>query len=891
VTRAPRGIADLPPGPARDLRDLLRRLRQRHGSSLGQVAARAGLSRSHISEVLRGWKTPSPQAATQLARALDATDAETRRARHWAERARELQSYHRTPGADRRRPDRGHRHGDDLSRVAPEPGSHRPAPAPRQLPADVAAFTGRTAELAQLDRLLASAAAATDVSRKNGVAAVISAVSGTAGVGKTALAVHWAHSAAARFPDGQLYVNLRGYDPDEPMTPADALAGFLRALGVSGQDIPPAEDERAAWYRSLLAGRRMLVVLDNAGSEEQVRPLLPGSASAAALVTSRDALAGLVARDGATRLDVDLLSQAEAVSLLRNLIGPRAADDPAATGTLVARCGRLPLALRVAAEFVAVRPDVPLADLVGELAGQQQPLDMFDTGGDPRTAVRAVFSWSYRHLEPGAARAFRLVGLHPGPSFDPYAVAALADLPLEQSRRALGRLARAHLIQPAAPGRHGLHDLLRLYARELADNTGGQDEQRAALTRLFDYFLHTAATAIDTLYPAERHRRPRIPPPASPAPPVADSAEARAWLDSERTTLVAVAVYAAKHGWPEHATRLAATLFRYLEFGSHYPEAITVHTHACLAARQAGDRAAEATALNALGVIDWHQGRIEQATDNFASALTLFQQTGDRTSEARVLSNLGVMRSDQGRYQQATGLHEQALQAFREIRDTVGEGLTLGNLGIVEERQGRYRPAALHLQQSLAIARSTGDRHSECTARVILGVVALAQDHYEQASDQLGQALALCRETGYRAHEAGALTRIGDLRLRQGHLPEAARHLQEALSLYREIGDRAGEADALNSLGAALRTAGQPVEARTQHGAALRLATQIGDRHQQARAQEGLGHTYAASDAALAGEYWQKALAIYTDLGVPEADQVRARLSGNRRPERAEAGR
>ena len=360
-----------------------------------------------------------------------------------------------------------------------------PRPVPRQLPSDVPAFTGRAAELADIGRRLTGAA-----DGEEGTTATIFTVSGTAGVGKTALAVHWAHQAARQFPDGQLFVNLRGYDPGQPMTAADALAGFLHALGVPGQDMPLEESDRAAHYRSLLAGRRMLVVLDNAGDVEQVRPLLPGSPRCAVFVTSRDSLAGLVARDGAQRIDLDLLPQKDAVGLLRTLIGARVDADPEAAAALASRCSRLPLALRVAAELAAARPATSLTDLAGELADQGQRLDVLEADSDPRTAVRAVFSWSYQHLDPAAARMFRLAALHPGPDLDSCAAAALTLSGASQARKLLDQLTRVHLIQPAGPGRYGLHDLLRAYAAEQAA-ADGEEERRAALTRLFDHYLHT----------------------------------------------------------------------------------------------------------------------------------------------------------------------------------------------------------------------------------------------------------------------------------------------------------------------------------------------------------------------------------------------------------------
>ncbi|MGH8921280.1 MAG: NB-ARC domain-containing protein, partial [Actinomycetes bacterium] len=391
------------------------------------------------------------------------------------------------------------------------------------------------------------------------------------GVGKTALALRWAHRVRGDFPDGQLYVNLRGYDPGQPLSADDVLAGFLRALGLAGHDIPLEVDERAAAYRSLLDGRRMLVVLDNAATVEQIRPLLPGTPSAMVVVTSRDSLAGLVARDGARRLGLDLLPPEDAVSLLRVLIGARVEVEPDAAMTLANQCARLPLALRVAAELAVARPTTSLAVLVAELVDEQLRLHLLDAGGDPRTAVRGVFSWSYQHLPADAARAFRLLGLHPGPDLDLYAAAALTDTTPGQAQHLLGLLARAHLVHTASAGRYGMHDLLRAYATHLATDEDSGHERRAVLTRLFDYYLAIVVAAMDTLVPAERHLRPRIPDPAPPGPVVADLITARAWLDAERAILAAICAHTARYGWPGHTTRLATTLFRYFEISVHYP--------------------------------------------------------------------------------------------------------------------------------------------------------------------------------------------------------------------------------------------------------------------------------------------------------------------------------
>jgi tetratricopeptide (TPR) repeat protein len=747
-------------------------------------------------------------------------------------------------------------------------------PVPRELPPDVSAFTGRAADLAELDRLVSPA------DRAKTTIAVISAIAGTAGVGKTALAVHWAHQATGRFPDGQLYVNLRGYDPGPPVPAGDALAGFLRSLGVSGQDIPPEPDQRAARYRSLLAGKQVLIVLDNAGSADQVRPLLPGTPGCAVLVTSRDALAGLVARDGAARLDLDVLPLPEAIALLRALIGARVDAEPEAAAELAGQCCRLPLALRVAAELAAGRPAMSLAGLAGELADQRTRLDLLGAGGDPGTEVRAVFSWSYRHLDADAARTFRLLGLHPGPDLEPYAAAALTGTTVPQARRALDTLARAHLLSTATLGRYGMHDLLRGYARELTATADGGQEQHAALTRLFDHYLHAAAAAMDTLFPAEHRRRPRIPRPDTPVPPLADPAAAREWLDGERLALVAVAGHTAAHGWPGHATRLAATLYRYLYGGGYYPEALTVFSHALDAARRTGDRAAEATALKQVGDVDWQQGRHQQAADHYRQALALFRAAGDRAGEARVLGNLGLAETNSGRYEQAARHQQEAVAIFCDIGDRFGEARALGHLGFARRMQGRYQEAADYHQQTLDLCREIGDREGEAWALARLGIVDLQLGRHQYAAGYLEQALALFREMSARSSEAEILGRLGEVYLGLGRHQQATGTFEQALAMSREIGDRGQETDALNGLGDVLCRTGDADKARAHHAAALRIASEADSPREQARAHSGLARAcQAAGDPVQARHHWQEALDRYTAIGAPEADEVRARLA------------
>jgi DNA-binding SARP family transcriptional activator/Tfp pilus assembly protein PilF len=753
--------------------------------------------------------------------------------------------------------------------------SLRSVPVPRELPRDVSAFTGRMAGLAELDRLLIS-----PPNQAKAPTAVISAIAGTAGVGKTALAVHWAHQAAGCFPDGQLYVNLRGYDPGQPMSAADALAGFLHSLGVPGQDIPPEAEQRAARYRSLLADKRMLVVLDNAGSADQVRPLLPGTPACATIVTSRDALAGLVARDGAARLDLDVLSLQEAVALLRTLIGARVDDDPGAAAELADQCCRLPLALRVAAELAASRQAVSLAGLAGELADVRTRLDLLAAGGDPRTQVRAIFSWSYRYLDVNAARTFRLLGLHPGPDIEPYAAAALIGGTVQQASQALDALARVHLIQSAGPGRYGMHDLLRGYAGELTNSLDAGQQQHAALIRLFDHYLHTASVAMDILYPAERHHRPRIPRPATSVPPLADPATAREWLDAERANLVAVAAHTAAHDRPGHATRLAATLDSYLRDGGHYLEALTVSGRALGAARRTGDRIAEATALTQIGIVDWQQGRFQQAADRHRQALGLFREAGDRAGEARALTNLGLAETHLGRYEQAARHQQQAVAIYRDIGDRHGEAHTLGNLGFARRLQGRYQEAADYYGQALDLSREIGDRDGEAWTLGRLGVVDLGLGRYQHAAGYLQQALALFQEMGNTGGEAETLVKLGEVYVGLGRYEQAADNFEQAIPALREIGDPVLEADAHSGLGDILFQTGEAGTARAHHATALRLASEAGAPREQARAHSGLARAYHADgDPLQARHHWREALTRYTAIGAPEAEQVRAEMA------------
>ncbi|MFC6084522.1 ATP-binding protein [Sphaerisporangium aureirubrum] len=824
-----------------DLGRILRGLRRRHARGQGgpeltyrELAAATGWSHGIIGEYLSGRILPPTDRFDVLIGLLGASPAE----QGALATARDQVEENRRGSAPVERP------------------------VPRQLPLDVFGFTGRAAQLAVLDAMLAAG--------ERRPAVVISAVAGTAGVGKTALAVHWAHRVAKRFPDGQLYLDLRGYDPGRPVTAADALAGFLRALGVEPADIPEDPGERAARYRTLLAGRRMLVVLDNAYGADHVRPLLPGMPSCLVVVTSRDALTGLVAREGARRIDLDTLTPGEAAGLLSTLIGPRAGAEPDAAAALAEHCARLPLALRIAAELATSRPMAPLAELVAELRDEQRRLDLLDAAGDPRTAVRSVFSWSHRHLPGAAARAFDLLGLHPGREFDMYTAAALTGTGTGRAAALLDELARGHLIEQAGPGRYTMHDLLRAFAVERA--TDGQ----AALTRLYDHYLSTAARAMDTLFPYERGR-PETPPPRTPAPAVGEPGQAARWLDRERPALVAVAVDAARHGLARYAVDLSRVLWRHLEVGCHYQEALTLHGAAVEAALATGHGLSGV--LTNLGGIHWWLGDHREARARFEQSLASARREGDAEGEARVLGRLGLVHERLGDLDEALGVLRAALAIYERTGNRHGQGAQLVNIGAMCRRVGRYEEAAEHQLRAAAVFADLGDLRLRGYALGNLGALYSLLGRHAEALTHLDQALTDCRAGGDPGGEGSAIGTMGAVYRRLGRYPEALDHLHRALAISRETSDRNLELETLNTLGETLGLMGQPDSALARHRAALALAERTGDRYEHARALDGIAHVLSGiGRAAQAREHWRAALAAYQRLGVPEASRVLARL-------------
>ena len=881
---------------AADLARVLRELRRRHARRSGraelsyrELAEATGWSHGIIGEYLAGRVLPPTDRFDALVRLLGATAAEQGALATARDRVEEARRRVRRSAAA---PDDGAAetaHEGAADGTAGERGMPG-VPIPRQLPMDVFGFTGRSCELATLDAL---AFARPEESAR---AVVVSAVSGTAGVGKTALAVHWAHRAADRFPDGQLYLDLRGYGPEPPVEPADALVRLLRGLGVTGPQLPAETADRAALYRTLLAGRRMLVVLDNAATAEQARPLLPGAPSCFVIVTSRDGLPGLVAREGARRIGLDRLTAGEAVTLLRTLIGGRidpvnrtdtvARIDSAARidssdlldtvagmpelAELAERCSRLPLALRIAAELASVEPGRGTAALLAGLRDEQRRLDLLDAAGDPRTAVRSVFSWSYKSLTDMGARAFALIGLHPSREFDVYALAALAEAEVGQASVLISELARVHLVEPAGEDAYAMHDLLRAYAAECAEEAFSPAERQAALCRLFDHYLGTAAAAMDTLFPHERRSRPDPGTPRTARPPVEDARNAARWLEQRRGALVAAGVHAARNGSPRHCVDLSRVLWRAFEVGGHYQEALTLH-RAAAAATAAGEPGHAAALVN-LGGIHWWLGEHSAARSCFEQGLAGHRRTGDQDGEARALARLGLVHERLGDYHAAVEHMRQALEKYRTLGDRHGQGAQLLNLGALSRRLGDAEQAERGLRQAAEIFVDLGDLRLEGYALGNLALVLSETGRHAEALAHLERSLELCRRTGDRGGEGSALSAIGAVHGHAGRHESALEYLHRGLAVSRETADRSLETETLNALGEVLLALDQPDSALARHRDALDLAQGTGDRFEQARALRGLA---AALDGcgrpAEGGEYRARAREIRRQLGIQDA--------------------
>jgi DNA-binding SARP family transcriptional activator/tetratricopeptide (TPR) repeat protein len=652
---------------------------------------------------------------------------------------------------------------------------------PRQLPAAVAGFTGRAGELAVLARMLDQAGAGPPG------AVVISAIGGTPGVGKTALAIHWAHQAAARFGDGQLYVNLRGFDPvGVPAAPAEAIRGFLDALGVAPDRIPAGLDAQAGLYRSLLSGKRMLIVLDNARDEYQVRPLLPGSPGCAVVITSRSRLTGLAVSNGARLITLGVLPGAEAQHLLAARLGAeRAAAEQGAVSEIADLCGYLPLALAVAAARAAARPQFPLAVLAAELRDTASRLDVLDAA-DPTASVRAVFSWSYEELSPAAARMFRFLGLHPGPDITAVAAASLGACSLGHARRVLAELTSAHLLTKQGRNRYLCHDLLRTYATEQARTTDSDSDREAVTSRLLDYYLHTAHAATRALSPS---REPiPLPPPqpgVAPEQPVGTQ-QAMAWFDAEQEVLFATAALATEKG-AAHAWQIPWTMTDFLDRRGHWNQTAAILHAALTAATRLGNVAGQAVTHHRLAFACARLTRYDEARTHLSACLELCQQLGDQAGEGRAHHTLCYVAERQGHYADALRHAEQALRVFQATGNTGGQAVSLNDIGWCHTQLGNLQQAQSSCQQALILWREVGDRKGEAHTWDSLGYIAHRLGRHANAISCYQEALGLFREFNDRVNEAEILTHIGDTHHAARELPQARDAWHRALAIHDEL--------------------------------------------------------------------------------------------------------
>lgn len=703
-----------------------------------------------------------------------------------------------------------------------------------QLPPLAAGFTGREGELAQMAGLL-------DPATGTG-AVVVSAVTGLAGVGKTALAVYAAHAAlkAGWFPGGVLFIDLHGYD-EKPVQHGQALDALLRALGVPGEHIPEGAELRAGLYRSALAQIKdpVLVIADNASAEAQVRLLIPGPGPHRMIVTSRHTLAGL----GARLLDVTVLDQAAAVQLLDTVLragrpdDDRISSDPAAAGRLAGACGGLPLALQITAALLVADPALTAAELAEEMADEVRRLGAlrYDDGSGVRApSVAAAFELSYRQLDGDAALMFRLLPADPASDISTDAAAALAGWTSAHARAVFGRLAKAHLVETVAcpPGRWQMHDLLRLYARQIAD----EGERDQAIERLLAWYYHHANAA-------DAHLRAL---PGMPVPAEFNGREdALAWLDAQRPNLVAAVALAASTDRAEAAMRLPIVLGPYLDWRRRFDDILTVLTISRDSARHLGDRKNEASALAGIGIGLERMKRFEDAIGVLQDAAAIFRESGDRRDEGKAIANLAQALAAIGRFEDAASACREDLAICRELGDRHGEGGTLNNLGLVLAELGRLEDAIVAHQNAAAICRETGDRHGEGLAWNNLGIALQKVGRVDDAIGALREDLAICRELGDRHGEGVALDNLGQALRETGLFEDAVSAHHDAAAIYRETDDRHGEGTALDNLASAYQEMQQPDRAAACWQEAAAAMRDAGDDEEAARLEHLAANTKA----------------------------------------------
>jgi tetratricopeptide (TPR) repeat protein/transcriptional regulator with XRE-family HTH domain len=810
---------------------LLRQLRVQAQLTQEELAERAKLSPRSISDLERGvHNTPRRDTTQLLALALGLTGLAK-------EEFEAVARGSAGPAGDRE----------------PVPPAVGVAAATRTLPRDVSSFTGREAELRQLVETVAGHAQA-------GWLASIYAIGGMAGIGKTAFAVHAAHQLAPRFPDGQIFLPLHGHTPGhQPVAATDALASLLQTAGMAAQQIPSGLEPRTRIWRDYLAGKRMLLLFDDAAGQEQIRPLLPGTAGSLVLVTSRRHLTAL---EDAQAISLDILKPDAAISFLIRVAGrPELSAGDAAVADIARLCGYLPLAVGMLGRQLHHHPAWTAAKLAAELAdAQDRRLDMMRTED---LSVAAALDLSYQDLTDSQQLLFRRLGLHPGVEIDAYAAAALGCHPLAEARTLLAALYDHYLLTELTWGRYRFHDLVGEHARALVARDSLADND-AAIGRLTDYYLCTATAADRYLVrrtPAGRAAIPGSAPAAVPA--IADRASAVTWMDVERFNLQAVVGHAAGHRRPRHAISIATAMHGFLRSQGYWDQALILYRAVLGVARQAGDELAQAGALTDLGDMQTLSGEYRAAVGSHEQALRLYRGHGDRLGEANALDKLATVQQALGDCQLAAGNLVAALTLHRDLGDRLGEANDLNQLGVVQYQTEEYRLAAASHQEALALRRVLGDRLGEAIALWRLGCVQQATEDYQAATASLTRALELHREAGYRFGEATVLGQLGAVLQVTGDHRAAAATQERALELYRALGYPRGEAEALGELGLVKEATGRPGAALVDFLRALDLHRGTGSRLGEAQVLNHLGGWYlTASCAAEALDPFTEALAI-----------------------------
>jgi DNA-binding SARP family transcriptional activator/tetratricopeptide (TPR) repeat protein len=785
---------------------------------------------------------------------------------------------------------------------------------PNNLPRDVPYFTGRAGELSSLAEAVVAGGSST--------APTVIAIDGMAGVGKSALAIHMAHRLAGQFPDGQILLSLHAHDPyEEPIDPVTALDRLLRiVLAASSGRLfagpgyqPDALEMYATLWRERVANRRLLIVLDDAASGDQVRSLLPGTPGCLVLITSRRRLTGLA---GAVSLSLDVMQPPDAAELFGRIVGPERSHNAAAIIDVVRLCGHMPLAIQLAASRLRHRPAWTAADVARLLSRTQNRLR--EIRGE-ELEVASSFELSYRYLSPLQQVVFRQVGYYPGPDFSSHAVSAANGLALVETDRILDGLLGYHTLEEPEPGRFRCHDLLREYARELALREETESGRLSTMHRLLDYYLYVAAKADDLLFPYRHRLRVTVDHIPAEMPPIKTRREAQEWMDAERQNMLAAVQYAAVNGSETHCALLPHVMALFLEVGGHWPAAVSAHECALAAWARLGDRRGEARAhvdiclprlrsghfddalhhgqealtifrslgedsgaadaLDRLGLVHWHAARYPSALEHFEESLAIYQAVGDRYGEAEVLGHSGAAYWHVGRYAAAIDAFEHALELYRELGDSLGEGKMLNNIGDVEQRLGDYDDALSHYQQALPIAREVGGRQAEAVLLNNIGNSYRYIGRYDEALVNLRSALGIYRDIGDRRCEADSLNNIGTTFVRMLRYDEALIHHQKALTIARNITEDYLAAHALRSIGDVYQHLDQHTLAFDHYQQALDLSRRIGDPYEEACSLDGIGCAILRAQGIPAARFhWRQALAIFETIGVPEADTVRSRL-------------